>query len=170
MDLSTQSTRLVEELVQRHQGTVRGYLLFQGCPPHLVDDLTQDVFLSFLAARFEHRAEAATAAFLRKIARHLFLKSMERERRAPTMMDETAAEIAWVDFEKDDGGQAHVQAMQDCVQKLRGRAAEVIALRYREGLRRTTIAERLGLSESGVKALLIRARSSLRECVERRLA
>jgi RNA polymerase sigma-70 factor (ECF subfamily) len=170
MDLSTHSIRHVEELVQRHQGTVRGYLLFQGCPPHLVDDLAQDVFLAFLRSSFEHRAEAATAAFLRKIARHLFLKSMERERRAPAVMDEDAAEAAWVEFEADDGGRSHVQAMHDCVQKLRGRAAEVIALRYREGLRRTTIAERLGLSESGVKALLIRARTSLRQCVERRLA
>lgn len=170
MDVSTPSTRFVEELVHRHQGTVRGYLLFQGCPPHLVDDLVQEVFLAFLRARFELRGEAETAAFLRKVARHLFLKAMERERRAPQLMAEGAAEVAWVAFEGADGGQSYVQAMKECVQKLRGRAAEVIALRYRENLRRSTIGERLGISESGVKALLIRARSRLRECVERRLA
>jgi RNA polymerase sigma factor (sigma-70 family) len=170
MDVSAPSTRVVEELVQRHQGTVRGFLLYQGCPPHLLDDLVQDVFLAFLRARFEHRADAATAAFLRKVALHLYIKAMERERRAPLAMDAQTAELAWVDFEREDGGTGYVHALHECLQKLKGRAAEVIALRYRDGLRRTAIAERLGLSESGIKALLIRARASLRECVERRLA
>ena len=169
MDVSTPSTSFVEELVRRHQGTVRGYLLFQGCPRHLVDDLVQDVFLAFLSARFEVRGDSATAAFLRKVARHIFLKAMERERRAPQLMNERAAEIAWVEFEGEDGGNSYVHAMRDCVKKLRGRAAEVVALRYREGLRRSAIGERLGVSESGIKALLIRARARLRECVERRM-
>lgn len=170
MDVSLPSTQVLEELVRRHQRGVRSYLLYQGCPAHLADDLVQETFLSFFAARFEHRAEAATAAFLRTVARHLFLKAMERERRAPALMDEDASEVAWVAFEGEDGGKGYVEAMKECLAKLRGRAAEVVALRYEKGLRRTAIAERLGVSESGVKALLIRARSRLRECVERRLA
>ncbi|MBK9388622.1 MAG: sigma-70 family RNA polymerase sigma factor [Planctomycetes bacterium] len=116
--------------MRRHQRSVRSYLLYQGCPAHLADDLVQETFLSFLAARFEHRAEAATAAFLRKVARHLFLKAMERERRAPALMDEDASEVAWVAFEGEDGGRGYVQAMKDWLAKLRGRAAEVVALRY----------------------------------------
>lgn len=170
MDVSLATTQALEDLVRRHQRSVRGYLLYQGCPAHLVDDLVQETFLSFFAARFEDRGEASTAAFLRTVARHLFLKAMERERRAPTLMDEGASEAAWVGFEGEDGGRGYVQAMKECLAKLRGRAAEVVALRYEKGLRRSAIAERLGVSESGVKALLIRARSKLRECVERSLA
>ncbi|MBI5361587.1 MAG: sigma-70 family RNA polymerase sigma factor [Planctomycetes bacterium] len=170
MDVSTPNKELVEELVRRHQDGVRGFLLYQGAPPHLVDDLVQETFLAFLAARFDERSETATSAFLRTIARHLFLKTMERERRAPVLMDEDAAEAAWVEFERDDGGTSYLAAMRDCLARLRGRALEVVLLRYKDGLRRTAIGERLGLSESGVKALLIRARAALRECVERGLA
>lgn len=170
MDVSVPKREVVEELVRRHQDGIRGFLLYQGCPPHLVEDLVQETFLAFLAARFEERSDPATAAFLRTVARHLFLKTMERERRAPSLMDEDAAEVAWVEFEGEDGGSSYLAAMRECLARLRGRAAEVVALRYRDGLRRTTIGERLGLTESGVKALLIRARAVLRECVERRLA
>ncbi len=49
-----------------------------------------------------------------------------------------------------------------------GRAAEVLRLRYGESQRRAAIAGRLGLTESGVKSILVRTRAKLRDCVERR--
>src|SRR6188768_1863340 len=133
MDLTTSGARFVEELVRRHQASVRGFLLFLGCPSHLVDDLVQEVFLSFLSSRFEHRADAATSAFLRKVARHLYLKAIERDRRAPLLFDVEEAERVWVRFEGEDAGASYLSAMRECVDKLRGRAAQVIQLRYRDG-------------------------------------
>jgi sensor domain CHASE-containing protein len=49
-------------------------------------------------------------------------------------------------------------------------AQHVLRLRYGGSVPRTTIAERLGMSEAGVKSIIVRARRRLRECVERRLA
>jgi RNA polymerase sigma-70 factor (ECF subfamily) len=167
--VSTQRARLVEELVHRHQDAVRGFLRYLGCPASLVDDLTQDAFLSFLSARFEDRGEAATAAYLRKIARNLFLKSLRKEGRAPQLEDLDGAERAWVRFEGDDGGDSYLDALRLCLDSVEGRAREVIVMRYRSNLRREAIAGRLEISESGVKSILVRTRKRLRECVERRL-
>ena len=50
--------RHVEELVGRHQATVRGFLLYLGCPASQLDDLIQDVFLSLLSSDFEDRDDA----------------------------------------------------------------------------------------------------------------
>ena len=166
----TPPRRAVEEFVQRHQRSVRGYLAVLGCPGHLLDDLVQDVFLSVLASRFEDRGNASSAAFLRKSARHLFLKAMYRERRQPTLIDLGAIEVAWTEYERDDAGEAYLAALRQCLTGVRERARAVIELRYRERLRRTAIASRLGMSESGVKSVLVRTRKWLRECIERRLA
>lgn len=168
MALSSTRGPLLEELVAAHQSMVRGFLRFLGCPPHLVDDVCQDVFLSVLASPFEHRSVEQTAAYLRKVARHLFLKAMQRERRRPLPLEQDAAESAWLTFEGEDGGESTMSALRDCLRLLTGRPAEVIRLRYREGLRRDAIRARLGLSEGGVKSILIRARARLRECVERK--
>lgn len=168
--LSRSEGRAVEEFVRRHQGPVRGFLVYLGCPEDRLDDVVQDVFLSFLAARFEDRGEAATRAFLRRIARNLFLKTMQRERRQVQLADPVGAEGAWVAFEQEDQGQGYMAALEHCLRSIAGRPAEVLRLRFEESVRLSTVARRLGLTESGVKSILVRTKRRLRECIERRLA
>jgi RNA polymerase sigma-70 factor (ECF subfamily) len=159
----------VEELVLRHQDSVRGFLLFLGCPAAKVDDLVQDAFLAVLSGGFADRGDASAGAYLRKVARHLFLKSLRNEERRPRVLDLAAAEGAWTRFEGDDGGDRYLQALRHCLEGLAGRPREVLDLRYHENLQRNAIARALGLSESGVKSILVRTRQRLRDCVERRL-
>ena len=170
MALSTARGPLLEQLVEAHQNMLRGFLRFLGCPAQLADDVCQDVFLSVFASPFEHRSEAETASYLRKVARHLYLKAMHRERRRTLSIDPDEAEAAWLSFEGDDGGSGYMEALRECLRLLTGRPAEVIRLRYHEGLRRDAIRARLGLSEGGVKSILIRTRARLRDCVERKAA
>jgi RNA polymerase sigma factor (sigma-70 family) len=168
--MSRPRVHVVEDLVARHQASVRGFLVYLGCPASQVDDLVQDVFLSVLSAKFEDRGHASTAAFLRTVARNLFLKAMRRDGRRPVLGDPALVEEAWVEFESDDQGQSYVAALRECLRAVRGRAQEVLDLRYHAGLRRAAIADRLGLSEAGVKSILVRTRKMLRGCIERRLA
>ena len=168
--LSAQRAGLVEALVRRHQAGVRGYLVVQGCPARLLDDLVQDVFLSLLRSGFEERGTAETAAYLRKTARHLFLKTVQRERLMPLPLDVELADEAWDDFEREDGGEGYLDALRHCLRRLQERARGVLELRYGERLDRAAIGARLGLAEEGVKSILARAKASLRQCVERRLA
>jgi len=167
--MSKQSTHQVEQFVKCHQGSVRGFLSFMGCGRDRLDDLVQDVFLSFLAANFEDRGEKATRAFLRRIARNLYLKALERERRQPKMLNPELLESAWVEFESDDAGDGYLDALRVCLGGLRGRALEVLRLRYAESIQLIPLAARLGLSESGVKSILVRTKGKLRDCVDRRV-
>lgn len=163
------SSRVVEELVRRHQATVRGFLVFLDCPRAMLDDLVQDVFLSVLGSGFEQRGPAASAAFLRTVARNLFLKAMRRARKEPPIADLAGAEAAWLDFEREDGGESYLEALRDCLRRLKGRASEILRLRYEVSMQRAAIAGRLGMTESGVKSVLVRTRRKLRGCVERSL-
>ena len=167
--ITTPSSQVVGELVRTHQASVRGFLVFLGCPAPMRDDLVQDVFLSVLASGYEDRGPASTAAFLRTVARNLFLKAMRRARRECPISDLVAAESAWIEFERDDGGASYVEALRDCLERIGEKASEALRLRYQEAQPRTAIAGRLGMTESGVKSILVRARRKLRGCVERRL-
>jgi RNA polymerase sigma-70 factor (ECF subfamily) len=153
-------------LVARHQRGVAAYLGSLGCDGASVDDLVQETFLTLLSARFEPRSTAASAAFLRRIARNLFLKSLRRAGRE--IPDLSAVETAWIALDEDsDAGESYLAAVRRCLAALSDRAREVLALRYRDGLDGAAIAERLALSLGGVKSILLRAKASLRGCIER---
>ncbi len=164
-------TPTAESIVRRFERPLRGYLIVLGCPVATVDDLVQDTFLSFLSADFEHRSETATSAYLRRIARNLFLKSLGHERRQRVLVEIAASERAWIAFEEnqDDGGDSYLQALRECLTRVKERAELVLRLRYEGRLSRVDIARRLGLKESGVKSILVRTKKLLRACIEERL-
>ena len=160
----------LEELVREHQSALRGYLAFLGCARSQIDDLVQDVFLSVLARGFEDRGHASTSAYLRVVARHLHLKALRRDRRAPPLENLDAADRAWAAFERDDGGEGYRDALRACLERVEGRAREVLRLRFESGLAQAEIGAALGLAESGIHSILVRAKKRLRACIERRLA
>jgi RNA polymerase sigma-70 factor (ECF subfamily) len=61
-------------------------------------------------------------------------------------------------------------ALEYCVDELKGRSKRVIELRYRDGMKSDKIASEMGFSTGAVRMLLCRVRDTLRRCIERRIA
>lgn len=62
------------------------------------------------------------------------------------------------------------EALAVCLDQLKGRARQVIDMRYLREMKSALIAERLGMSRNAVFILLHRTRMILSKCIERRLA
>ena len=155
-------------LVQAHQVEVWRYLRYLGASTELADDLTQETFLQLLRSPFEVRSPAATAGWLRTVARNLWVRSF---RHPPFDLAELdAIETAWTEGTGDDGGEDTLRHLRQCQEQLAGRARDVVRWHYEDRCSRRAIAERLGIGEDGVKSMLRRARALLRECIERRRA
>jgi RNA polymerase sigma-70 factor (ECF subfamily) len=60
-------------------------------------------------------------------------------------------------------------ALEQCLEKLEGRAKRAIELRYAQGLKSPAVAREMRLSAGAVRMLLCRVRQSLRECIELRV-
>lgn len=153
------------ELVQRHQADVWRYLRLLGCEASLADDLTQETFLEVLRRPLVDRGPAAAGVYLRKVARNRLLMAVRKTRRGPTLEQVEAAEAVWAET-FNAGGNAYLDALDDCLEQLSGRPAEAIEMQYRQGLSRAEIARRLAMQADGVKTLLRRTRETLRRCVE----
>lgn len=61
------------------------------------------------------------------------------------------------------------EALGHCVGELKGRAKQVIELRYGRAMNSKAIAEKMNLSSGAVRMLLSRVRSALRQCIEQRV-
>lgn len=157
------------ELVRLHQAGLWRYLRFLGCDRSQADDLVQEVFLAVWRKGFEDRGTAATSAYLRITARNLFVSSIRRAERDPVIDHAELADDVWVQFAAEDGGNAWLDALRDCVSPLEGRSRAVIDGHYRENRSRAELAEQLEMTEDGVKSLLRRTRDLLRKCVAGKL-
>ncbi|MCA8911036.1 MAG: sigma-70 family RNA polymerase sigma factor [Planctomycetes bacterium] len=159
-----------ERIVHAHQRGVWRYLRFIGCSRVEADDLTQETFLAAWKSDFEEINDAATAAYLRTVAKSRFLMMLRAKGRRPSETEFVDVDADWVQLvEHDDGWDERADALEDCLQIVQGKAREVIDLNYRVGLRYAEIGERMGMKPEGVRTLMKRVIAKLRECMQRKL-
>jgi RNA polymerase sigma-70 factor, ECF subfamily len=159
----------LEKLVRTHQRGVWRYLRYLGAANAEADDLTQETFLTVWRNPFDDYDDKATAAYLRQVAKNKFLMLIRSQSRRPEVDDMALAENEFAEFARDDGGDAHIQALGDCLKALQGKARQVVDFYHLEGNTRAATATLMRMTEEGVKSLLKRVKETLRECVERKL-
>jgi RNA polymerase sigma-70 factor (ECF subfamily) len=156
-------------LIREHQAGIWRYLRVLGCSPELAEDLTQETFLSVLQKPFEDLGPAATAAYLRQVAKNLFLSVQRKSGRFVQVDDVEEIDATWARWAGQDEGEALLAALQECLEGLTDRARTALDLRFREQKSRQEIAAAVELSEDGTKNMMQRAKQQLRECIERKL-
>jgi RNA polymerase sigma-70 factor (ECF subfamily) len=161
------------ELVKEHQGGVWRYLRYLGCTEAEADDLTQETFLAVIKKPFDYQGPAETAGYLRTVARRKFLMVLRQHPRGATAEQLETAESVWIETVGSESvsgwGDDYLDALEECLEQLEGRAKTVIDGRYRDDQSREALAAALGMTEDGVKTLLRRTRDVLRKCVEKKL-
>src|SRR5262245_64911357 len=89
----------LEEIAQTHRLGIWRYLRFLGCDDAAADDLAQETFLVVArGAGGNGHAVRDLPAYLRGIARNLFLKWVRRSRREPSLEELAAADEVWSQF------------------------------------------------------------------------
>lgn len=159
-----------QRLIETHQAGVWRYLRALGCDAAQADDLTQDTFLRVLQQPFQDYSPAATAAYLRRAAYHLFISARRRAGRVVSMDELDAVDNAWSRLAGEDNGEELLGSLRECLEQLTERARLALEMRFRDERTRAEIAARLSLSEDGAKNLLQRAKERLRECLEGKLS
>jgi RNA polymerase sigma-70 factor, ECF subfamily len=156
-------------LVHAYQAGVWRYLRYLGCCPMEADDLTQETFLVVFRDGFEERSPGQTAAYLRTVARNRLLMLRRSQKKTPEVELE-AADAVWAETVGDGDMNDYVVALEDCLETgVTPRVRRALDMLYRDRLSRNEMAEQLEMAVEGVKTLLRRARSALRECVERKV-
>ncbi|MBE7491543.1 MAG: sigma-70 family RNA polymerase sigma factor [Planctomycetes bacterium] len=166
--VTTREEQLVEWM-RRHQTDVWRFLRMLGCDRALADDLTQDVFLYVLDHPVADFGPAATAAYLRKTARNLYLNWLRDHRRELPLGLEAQSEAAWAELTPGDGSDQRLAALRRCLDKLADRQRRALDLRYRDGLSDAETAQAMQATPDAIKGLLKRTREQLRQCVQQQV-
>lgn len=157
-----------EAILHETQSVIRAYIAGMGVRLDTVDDLAQEVYLEFHKGRDRRPKDVEPVRWLKGIARNLCMNHFrDSKRRSEQHLEAVATLLERLPCPFEDAPSA--DPLNGCLEKLPGRSRELVALRYVEGLESGRIGERLGMSAESVRVTLLRIRSVLRECLERRL-
>ena len=172
----------LELLVRTHQAMIFRYLRYMGAAADVAEDVGQETFLAAYKSANVPLEDAGAeggrcAAWLRGVARNQLLMYFRKARSNPVAADPVVLEQAlqqadevWAsELLRSGDGFDYVEALQLCVSRLQGTQRKVVDMFYGEEFSRAQIAEALKMSEDGIKSLLRRVRTALRNCVQARV-
>ena len=153
------------ELYERYSGSVFGYLLRLCGDRPLADELTGETFYRAVLALDGFRGEASVKTWLLRIARNLYLRRAQRERRTTSLegMQGQRAVFAAPGANPEAAvlREERSQAIQRALLSLSEGDRSILLLKSQEGMPCKEIAQVLGISVSAVKTRLCRARRRL---------
>jgi RNA polymerase sigma-70 factor (ECF subfamily) len=137
---------------------------------HDAQDILQRTAVTLVQKSADYDPGQPFIAWALGIARIELLRYRRESQRDRLQLDESALDAVAGAAERmaDDSAEMR-QALDSCYEKLAGKPRETFRLYYFEALKRTRIAELLGISTNAVFVALHRARTSLRRCMERKL-
>lgn len=156
----------IEDLFARHHDEIYGYLVRMLHDPELAADLTQDAFVKAFRAQHTLQDPANARAWLYQIARRVALDDI-RHRRVIRF-------VPWTGESHGAAPSAEHVVMAACGSEELQRALDRIPERHRSALvlaelhdlTGLELAAALGVSHLAARALLSRARRSLRQVIE----
>ena len=147
---------MITELYTRYRSELLGYCCRICGNMSDAEDLLQETFIKALSHLdlLEDLNEKQRRAWLYKVARNLFYDSCRRRTLEINSLPQAE--------EADDGGFSEVETAM-ILSALPPELSRLFARRYLDGCTSKELAEEYGLSPSGVRAALSRARKLLRE-------
>ncbi|MBN1395747.1 MAG: sigma-70 family RNA polymerase sigma factor [Pirellulales bacterium] len=136
---------------------------------HRADDVLQQVAVVLVRKFKEYDSRQPFLSWALGIARRETLKELRRQARGRHVFSNDLAEKIGQVYEKMAGRfDAYTPTLGECLEEMDHRARKAFDLRYVGGLKPADMAERMSMTSGAVRVLLFRARSALRECIERR--
>ena len=161
---------LVQTLFVQNMMAVRGFVI--GLMPDFsrVDDVMQETFLTVTAKAADFLEGSNFRSWACAIARFKVLEALRRPGSREVALDEEVVDaLCATAMEEEWQPEEELRLLARCKEELAPQARRVIDLRYEQAHRPPEIAQRMEWSVNAVNVALARARSALRECVDRQL-
>jgi RNA polymerase sigma-70 factor (ECF subfamily) len=158
------------EIYDHYEARIYSYIYHRVGNQTVAQDLTSHVFLRVLEAIQHDRTwESSFSGWLYRIAHNLVIDHYRRRGRATQVSFDSLPTLSAHGEGPEDAAERALLAerLRFAINRLTEEQAQVVTLRFLEGLSITEVAEVTGKTEGSVKALQYRAVSSLRRLLER---
>ena len=164
-------------LTQQFRPMLVCYLRTISGDSHLAEDLAQETFLAAHKSLNKFETDGNFGAWLRGIARNKFLQHRRSAARKKVVVDSRIVdgmEEVFTIFDQPTQQTSHwndqLDSLKQCVAELSESLRAAVDFAYEQGLSLAESAARSGSTVAAMGQRLSRARSMIRECIQRRLA
>jgi RNA polymerase sigma-70 factor (ECF subfamily) len=160
---------LFEKMVLETQLQLRAFIRGCGVPLDDVDDVCQEVYLTFFRNREKLPDGVQPVRWLKGVARNLCMRYFRNTKRRE---DRTRAAIAEIlartecPWEEAQTGGSVLQALNSCITKMSEKARKMMMLRYKDNRSCREIGTAVRLKDESVRKAMHRTRAFLRKCIE----
>ncbi|MEM9016720.1 MAG: sigma-70 family RNA polymerase sigma factor [Verrucomicrobiota bacterium] len=170
-------TEAFEQLIEIHQGAVIGTVAKMLGSPNEAEDIAQQVFVRIWKSAARYRPEAKFTTWMFTITRNLVFNEVRRRKRKPTVSVEEREEESHLVVEdlsatspSEDAQHAELEkAVDAAIAALPEKQRLAVVLRRYEEMPYDEIGKVLSMSVPAVKSLLFRARTQLKETLQKYL-
>ncbi|NQZ59557.1 MAG: sigma-70 family RNA polymerase sigma factor [Lentisphaeraceae bacterium] len=155
-------------VMKRYSPEVRMYLQMRIRDSHIVDDLTQEVFVAAYRNLAQVADEKKLGAWIQGIAKNKFRLWLRTQKTAKeAVISDSLPLVEWLDknLEVVEEPQAMLNELYLCIEKLPEKLAQIIQRRYFEGRAVQEIAHKDESSVSAISSHLYRSRKLLKDCI-----
>ena len=156
-----------DEMYERYRARVYGVCARILRNPQDAEEASQETFLRAFQALHRFNGRYQLGAWLARIAANTSVDQLRSKSRAPVVALPEAQEPVSPDADPERLVVGEYPQLQRAISDVKPLHAQAIALRALEGMSHQEIADRLALTPAQVKALLHRARNSLRRAWDR---
>ncbi len=133
-----------------------------------MEDITQQVFLEFMAKESKWDLSSDARPLLATMTRHIAMRLWRERTRQQPVVQKLADHIRQLAEERETPPryEDEVRALRGCLQKLPDKSRELVDLYYYNEVGTPQIAEQIHMKADTVCRALSRVREKLRECIE----
>jgi RNA polymerase sigma-70 factor, ECF subfamily len=135
------------------------------------DDVLQSIAVAILESFPSYDVSRPFVGWALGVARNQVGSYLRDRRRNRLVFDGETVDLLATAFEEIETDKVRsLDYLQDCVNKLEGRARQLCELRYQSDLKPAAVASLMSMTPNTVAKSLQRIREQLRRCIERRLS
>ncbi len=154
-----------------HQGDLRAFIGALIRDAQTREDIFQNVALTLWESFDRYDRDRSFGAWARGIAAKKVLHEHRSNARFPLVFPVEAIQTILDAYDRTEAPEAPRRvALRECMDRLPERTREILTLRYDQDLSGDCIAVRIGSTVDAVHQTLSRTRTSLADCIRRRLA
>jgi RNA polymerase sigma-70 factor (ECF subfamily) len=160
----------VQRLFIEHVDELQGFVASLVPESELVDDVVQETFVAVTARADGYDAKQSFSAWLFTVARDKIRELSGKATAEARPLADEVLDVLIASRGDAKPSSERLQLVEDCIAALAPQARRIVELRYQNAMKPRQVAAAVGWTAASVRVALCRARTAIRDCVERKMA